>query len=262
MDENVQILKYLFVFAILSVLITASFCASPTTIPIAEAKKTQKSAEQQKDFYVLYSNNELKYGTGTPHLISENDLTALSNLLGDVLKVKDNGKDVNKKLQEFKDKLESILAAEDEKKIPPLSEAEQKQIEKEDLKSLKSHAALNDKSCKKGDVLNGAENRKDLEVLSKCELAVGIVKHTKKMDDGDYKFLLKVDNKYKFLLNDKNQKKTGGYLVVEIVPKDQDSKNIKLPKSGDRVKVWGSWVTDKPKGWHEIHPAWKVQLQS
>jgi len=78
------------------------------------------------------------------------------------------------------------------------------------------------------------------------------------MDDGDYKFLLDVEDKYKYLLNEKNDDKTDGYLVVEIVPPDQDSKNIVLPDSGDKVHVWGAWVTDKPKGWHEIHPAWKV----
>jgi hypothetical protein len=31
---------------------------------------------------------------------------------------------------------------------------------------------------------------------------------------------------------------------------------IYLPKTGDQVHL-GAWVTDKPKGWHELHPAWK-----
>ena len=61
-----------------------------------------------------------------------------------------------------------------------------------------------------------------------------------------------------FLLNEKNNQKTDGLLVVEIVPKDQNIARVFLPKAGDRVDIWGAWVTDKPKGWHEIHPAWKV----
>ena len=72
------------------------------------------------------------------------------------------------------------------------------------------------------------------------------------------KFFLDVDKKYDFLLNDKNREKTDGFLVVEFVPKDQDIAGVYLPKSGDQVHIWGAWVTDKPKGWHEIHPAWKV----
>ena len=47
-------------------------------------------------------------------------------------------------------------------------------------------------------------------------------------------------------------------MVVEIVPPDQGTNGIILPKEGDHVQVRGTWVTDKPKGWHEIHPAWKV----
>jgi hypothetical protein len=27
---------------------------------------------------------------------------------------------------------------------------------------------------------------------------------------------------------------------------------------GDKVHLWGAWITNKPKGWHEIHTAWKV----
>jgi len=82
--------------------------------------------------------------------------------------------------------------------------------------------------------------------------------HTKKMDDGDYKFFLNLDEKFKFLANEKNNQKTDGFLVVEIVPPDQGIQGMYLPKEGDHVHVWGAWVTDEPKGWHELHPAWKV----
>ena len=78
------------------------------------------------------------------------------------------------------------------------------------------------------------------------------------MNDGDWKFALKLKGKYDFLLNKVNKKKTGGYLIVEIVPKDQDSKDVVLQDKGDKVAVWRQWVTDKPKGWHEIHHSWKV----
>jgi hypothetical protein len=158
---------------------------------------------------------------------------------------------IKSKAQEIRDK---ILG---EKGIT-LSKDEQKQVEQDDNKILSVHTSKLDGNCRTGDVLAGASNKKDLKILSKCEEVIGTVKHTKKMNDGDYKFALKVRDKYKALLNKINKKKTGGYLVVEIVPKDQDNKNVIKPKTGNKVEVWGAWVTDKPKGWHEIHPAWIV----
>jgi len=157
---------------------------------------------------------------------------------------------------QLQQKLESsIIEREGEKPIPL---EEQKRIETRDVIVIKEHKALTGPNCRTGNVLSGASNEKDLRVLSECQEAIGVVKHTKKMDDGDYKFFLDLDKKYDFLLNDKNREKTDGFLVVEIVPKDQDIKGVYLPKTGDQVHVWGAWVTDKPKGWHEIHPAWKV----
>ena len=52
------------------------------------------------------------------------------------------------------------------------------------------------------------------------EEVIGTVKHTKEIcNHGDYKFALKVRDQYKDLLNKINKKKTGGFLIVEIVPK-------------------------------------------
>src|SRR4026207_1644959 len=167
---------------------------------------------------------------------------------------------IQKRLQELKDRLEKVLS-EEEEEDQPLPEEEQKQVEEEDQFAIKEHKAENDKDCKGGNVLEGASNEEDLKVLSECQEAVGEVVHTKKMDDGDYKFLLNVENKYKYLLNEKNDDKTDGFLVVEIVPPDQGKSGVILPKEGDRVHIWGAWVTDKPKGWHEIHPTWKVVKQ-
>jgi hypothetical protein len=170
------------------------------------------------------------------------------------------GEGVQKKLQELRDRLEKVLS-EEEVEDQPLPADEQKKVEQEDQLDIKEHKAENDKDCKDGNVLEGASNEVDLKILSTCQEVAGEVVHTKKMNDGDYKFLLDVDDKYKYLLNEKNDGKTDGYLVVEIVPPDQDSKDILLPKEGDTVHLWGAWVTDQPKGWHEIHPAWKVIKQ-
>lgn len=160
------------------------------------------------------------------------------------------------KLQELRDRFDKALSEEEEEK--PLPGDEQKKVEEQDQFAIREHKSENDKDCKDGNVLEGASNEKDLKVLTECQEAVGEVVHTKKMNDGDYKFLLSVENKYKYLLNEKNNDKTDGYLIVEIVPPDQGKTGVLLPKEGDYVHIWGAWVTDIPKGWHEIHPTWKV----
>ena len=157
---------------------------------------------------------------------------------------------------QLKQKLEIAISEEEGEAPIPLEE--QNRVESSDRVIVTQHKALTGPDCRTGNVLAGASNEEDLRVLSECQEATGVVMHTKKMDDGDYKFFLNLDDKFKFLTNEKNNDKTDGFLVVEIVPPDQDKSGIILPKEGDRVHVWGAWVTDKPKGWHEIHPTWKV----
>jgi hypothetical protein len=152
--------------------------------------------------------------------------------------------------------MDKAISEEEEQEPIPLEE--QKNVDADDIKSTEQHKSLVSVNCRDGDVLDGASNAEDLKVLADCQDAIGDVMHTKKMDDGDYKFLLKLEDKYEFLVNNKNQEKTDGLLVVEVVPKDQNLETVVLPEAGDRVHVWGAWVTDEPKGWHEIHPTWQV----
>jgi hypothetical protein len=151
--------------------------------------------------------------------------------------------------------------SEEEEEENPLPLEERNQVAEQDKKEVEEHKTLVSDNCRDGNVLDGASNEEDLKILANCQEAVGDVMHTKNMDDGDYKFLLKLEDKYEFLINDKNEEKTDGLLVVEIVPKDRDISTVYLPESGDKVHVWGTWVTDEPKGWHEIHPTWQVTKQ-
>ena len=118
-----------------------------------------------------------------------------------------------------------------------------------------------EQECRKGDVLRGVYDPERLNILSSCEEAIGIVDDSERAHDGDYKLYLDVEDEYKTLLNKENDEKTNGLLVVEIIPKDQDSSLIQIPEEGDRIRVVGAWVTDEGAGgWNEIHPAWKVEV--
>jgi hypothetical protein len=77
------------------------------------------------------------------------------------------------------------------------------------------------------------------------------------------KYLLDVGEEYKYLLNDENDEKANGMLVIEINPNDQDSSMIDISEEGDKVRVVGAWVIDNPDdypGWNEIHPAWQIEV--
>jgi len=166
---------------------------------------------------------------------------------------------LNAKFDKIRERLEKAISEEEgQKPIPP---GEKKKVDEQDKKDTEQHKSQTGDNCRSGNVLDGASNQPDLKVLADCQEATGEVMHTKKMDDGDYKYFLDVDDKYKFLVNDKNVEKTDGFLVVEVVPKDQDISTVYLPKEGDKVNIWGAWVTDEKKGWHEIHPNWVVTKQ-
>lgn len=188
----------------------------------------------------------------------QNKLSELDDeIIGELSNKLEKKEDVLKdKFQKLAERMEKAISEEEEQIPIPLDE--QKKIDEEDKKEVEQHKTLEGEDCRDGNVLDGASNEEDLKVLAECQEAVGDVMHTKNMDDGDYKFLLKLEDKYEYLLNDKNEEKTDGLLVVEVVPKDRDISTVYLPESGDKVHLWGAWVTDEPKGWHEIHPTWKV----
>jgi hypothetical protein len=116
--------------------------------------------------------------------------------------------------------------------------------------------------CRQGNVLAGVDRQARFRVLSPCEHVVGIVHNMTgiKKEDGDYQFNLAVQKPYKKLLNDVNIKQVQGMLVVEIIPMDQNSSWVQIPKDGDKIGAYGAWVTDNPQGWNELHPVWNLTV--
>ena len=276
--------KYLLI-SILSFSLVISYGAASnlllTNILAQVNNPLQISNEEVKDNYLLYikevakkgSDSECQQGLGVGALQGDDIICnpGLENLQ-DKAKLDEDvigklSEDIGKDKEVFADKLEKLrermerAISEEEEEGIILPEDVRKKIDVDDIKAMEEHKTKEGEECRGGDVLDGASNAKDLKVLAECQDAIGDVMHTKKMDDGDYKFLLKLDDQYQFLINDHNEEKTDGLLVVEVVPKDQELQNMYLPEEGDKVHVWGAWVTDEPKGWHEIHPTWQVVKQ-
>jgi hypothetical protein len=163
---------------------------------------------------------------------------------------------------------------EEEDNVLPTSEDDDEQIslsrdEKEgkydnDDADIASSTINGQKVCRKGDVLADNHDPGKFKLLSRCEEVFGTIeKDEGRQHDGDLKYRLDVGDEYKDLLNEENDEKANGMLVIEINPNDQDSSMIEIPEEGDRVRVIGAWVTDNPDGypgWNEIHPAWQIDV--
>lgn len=275
-NGSVQIIT-LFLITVFSIVILSYVMANSITAVTTDPY--QISDELVKDTYLVFIKQKAGQGLGTSSSDCEPGIGGLQTEDGicnpglekmknkvsneDVEIIKELSKNIEKKETILQDRFEKLTErmekaiSEEEEKVPiPLEE--QKEVDADDQKSVQEHEPLISNNCRDGNVLVGASNAEDLKVLAECQDAVGDVMHTKNMDDGDYKFLLKLEDKYQFLINDKNDEKTDGLLVVEVVPPDRDLQNVVLPEAGDKVHVWGAWVTDEPKGWHEIHPTWQV----
>jgi hypothetical protein len=227
-----------------------------STVPSQDSEDNNKTSNNSTD-EVLSGDQVSEDNNQTSEVIGENESSQNTNQTVETQNQTQNNQDVNIQNNiQLKQRLEISISEEEGQAPIPLEE--QNRIESADRLIETQHKALTGPDCRPGNVLTGASNAGDLRVLSKCQDATGTVMHTKKMDDGDYKLFLKLDEQFKFLANEKNNEKTDGFMVVEIVPPDQGTNGIILPKEGDHVHVWGAWVTDKPKGWHEIHPTWKV----
>ena len=227
-----------------------------STVPSQDSEDNNQTLNKLTD--ELVSGDEVSEDNQTTtEVTGENESNQNTNQTIETQNQTQNNQQVNIKNNiQMKQRLEISISEEEGQAPIPLEE--QNRIESTDRSIETQHRALTGPDCRSGNVLTGASNAEDLRVLSKCQDATGTVMHTKKMDDGDYKLFLNLDEKFKFLANEKNNEKTDGFMVVEIVPPDQGTNGVILPKEGDHVHVWGAWVTDKPKGWHEIHPTWKV----
>lgn len=105
-----------------------------------------------------------------------------------------------------------------------------------------------------------------LVVLDDCVTVTGRIILLRKEKDGDYHIQLKVDPKYRPLLNKVNRAKQGGNLVLEPVCALKVTQadaigacrgyenTVTIPKKGDQVKVTGTYVKDTQHGWQELHP--------
>jgi hypothetical protein len=71
-------------------------------------------------------------------------------------------------------------------------------------------------NCRQGNVLDGVDRQARFTVLSSCEKVIGIVHDMTgtKQSDGDYQFNLDLEHHYNKFLNDVNDNRVNGMLVI------------------------------------------------
>jgi len=120
-----------------------------------------------------------------------------------------------------------------------------------------------------GDLWKHVGSPERLRLIEACTAVEGKVVSVYRASDGDLHISLDPD--HTSALNFMNALHAGGYLVVEVIcehtPADDDAKSacagfvskVTIPKTGDRIRVIGAYVTDRENGWNEVHPVTRIE---
>lgn len=114
-------------------------------------------------------------------------------------------------------------------------------------------------------------NAKRLEIIEPCVTITGVVTAVRPILDGDLHVHLRPDPQFAGLVNEKNIQARGGNLILEpqcfwamwrrnsTGPCKNRGYSMRIPKTGTRVRVTGTFVFDRDHGWNELHPIFKLE---
>jgi hypothetical protein len=111
--------------------------------------------------------------------------------------------------------------------------------------------------CRSGDPLAGVYNPLRFRVLSKCEVASGVVESVALQDGGDQRISVRLDAQYANLLDVGNSSNQYRLLVLELIPQDQAT--VPVPSIGQHIMFVGPLVYDTENHWNGISPVWSIQ---
>ncbi len=111
--------------------------------------------------------------------------------------------------------------------------------------------------CRKGNPLEGVSNPERLRVISYCQVGNGIVKSLSLQNDGDWRIDVGLGSQYGNLLDVGNVDHHSGWLVLELIPRDQAT--VSIPSVGEQIAFVGPLVYDSQNYWNAIYPVWSIQ---
>src|SRR5437879_1882120 len=111
--------------------------------------------------------------------------------------------------------------------------------------------------CRKGNPLEGVYNPQRLQVISICQMGSGIVRSVNLQGDGNWRIDVGLSPQYGRLLDVGNVQFQNGWLVLELIPRDQAT--ISVPLVGKQITFVGPLVYDSQSHWNAIYPVWSIQ---
>ena len=133
----------------------------------------------------------------------------------------------------------------------------------------KAAAKLNSRVCD-AELWSHVYEKDRLHVIEDCVAVEGRVLSIHYNSDGDVHIGLEPQDKS--VLNLINVIHAHRELIVEVIcdhpPTKESAKQacknfrskVTIPKIGERIRVSGSYVTDRELGWREIHPVTKIEV--
>jgi len=94
-------------------------------------------------------------------------------------------------------------------------------------------------------------------VLSKCELASGIVDSLTLQESGDQRIYVRHDSQYAKLIAVGNSNYHNTLLIVELIPEDQT--RVPVPAVGQHINFVGPWVYHTDRNENATYPVWSIQ---
>jgi hypothetical protein len=111
--------------------------------------------------------------------------------------------------------------------------------------------------CRSGNPMAGVYNPLRVRVLSKCEVASGVVEYVTLQESGDQQIYVRLDPQYAKLLAMGNSDHPNALLVLEVIPEDQAA--VPVPIVGQHISFVGPWVYDSENHWNAIYPVWSIR---
>src|SRR5436309_3103396 len=111
--------------------------------------------------------------------------------------------------------------------------------------------------CWRWNPLEGVSNPLRLRVISDCQVGSGMVESVNLQDDGDWRIDVSLDPQYGKLLDVGNVNHQSGWLVLELIPRDQAT--VSVPLAGKQITFVGPLVYDSENYWNAIYPVWAIQ---
>ncbi|TMI17042.1 hypothetical protein E6H32_09985 [Candidatus Bathyarchaeota archaeon] len=111
--------------------------------------------------------------------------------------------------------------------------------------------------CRSGDPLEGVYNPLRFRVLSKCEVASGIVESLTLQESGDQRIYVRLDPYYAKLIAVGNSNYQNTLLIVELIAENQA--RVPVPAVGQHITFVGPWVCDTDSHGNAIYHVWSIQ---